>query len=142
MRPVRFTVVTNRFAARGRYASRTDQHGPAGHHTGVDYGGVRVYGRLVRSSTPGRVVISEYDPSTFGHWVGVYNADDNVTITYWHMSTRLVRNGQFVRKGQALGKVGSTGNSTGPHLHVQANRGRGFDYNGHINPKRWVGRFR
>jgi murein DD-endopeptidase MepM/ murein hydrolase activator NlpD len=42
---------------------------------------------------------------------------------YAHMSQMFVRNGQFVRAGQQLGRVGSTGNSTGPHLHFEARRG-------------------
>jgi hypothetical protein len=41
---------------------------------------------------------------------------------YAHMSRMFVRNGQFVRAGQQLGRVGSTGNSTGPHLHFEARR--------------------
>jgi hypothetical protein len=41
---------------------------------------------------------------------------------YAHMSRMFVRSGQFVRAGQQLGRVGSTGNSTGPHLHFEARR--------------------
>jgi murein DD-endopeptidase MepM/ murein hydrolase activator NlpD len=44
---------------------------------------------------------------------------------YAHMSSMFVRSGQSVRAGQMIGRVGSTGNSTGPHLHFEARRGGG-----------------
>lgn len=146
-RPIRFSRITNNFATPGSYASRSDSHGAAGHHTGIDFAGpipgVSIAGKSIRSSTPGTVVISEYQrysdgSSSMGNWVGVYYAADDVLITYWHMSGRAVKVGDRVERGQFLGRVGSTGNSTAPHLHVQANRGRSFDYHGHIAPGPWV----
>lgn len=140
-RPIRFSRITNPFAAPGHYASRADEHGRAGHHTGIDFAGpipgVSIAGKAVRSSTPGEVVLSEYN-DTMGNWVGVYYAKDDVLITYWHLLVRKVKVGQRVERGQVIGKVGSTGNSTAPHLHVQANPGRTFHYSGHIPPGRWV----
>lgn len=142
LRPLRWCRITNEFAAPGSYASHSDSHGAAGHHTGIDFGKhliplIEVDGKPVRSSTDGVVVISEYN-STMGNWVGVYHAPDDVTITYWHMAGRNVEVGQAIAAGKVIGRVGSTGNSTAPHLHVQANRGRGFDYHGHIAPGDWV----
>lgn len=142
-RPLRYCRITNPFGAPGGYASDADRHGPAGHHTGIDFGRslvpplVTLEGRPIRSSTPGVVVISNYN-DTMGNWVGVYYARDNVTITYWHMQRRNVHVGDTIARGKVIGWVGSTGNSTAPHLHVQANHGRGFDYDGHIAPGRWV----
>ncbi len=49
---------------------------------------------------------------------------------YAHMSSMFVRAGQAVRSGQMIGRVGSTGNSTGPHLHFEARRG-----NARVNPR-------
>ena len=133
--------ITQPFAKRGSYSSRSDAHGPAGHHTGTDYGRplawVTLLGRRVDSCTPGEVVISERN-SWAGNMVGVYYAPDNVTITYWHLFSRAVKVGDLVTKGQRIGRVGSSGNSTGPHIHVQANHGRGFDYHAHTDPARWV----
>lgn len=137
MRPVSPSRNSQNFAAPGRYASRADHHGPAGHHTGVDLGSawpIPIDGRTVRSVTPGVVVISEYDKDVFGNWVGVYYARENMTVTYWHLRTRLVHVGDRVLPFQPIGRVGNTGNSTAPHLHVQVNRGEGFDYHHHINP--------
>ena len=142
MRPVRYARITQGFAVMPsgvKYASHADTHGPAGHHTGIDFGSLwprAIDGMPVRSGTPGEVVISGYN-STMGNWVGVYFAKDDVTVTYWHMSRRAVSVGDHVKRGTVLGHVGTTGTSTAPHLHVQANRGRGFDYNGHIPPGRW-----
>lgn len=139
MRPVFYSRVTQPFARPGRYASRADKHGWAGHHTGIDFGSLwpkPIAGQRVRSVTPGRVVISSYN-STMGHWVGVYYPADDVTITYWHLARRAVRVGERVKRGTVLGIVGNTGNSTAAHLHVQANHGRGFSYHGHIPPGRW-----
>ena len=87
----------------------------------------------MRSALPGKVVISEENP-TMGKWVGVYNGEHNLLVTYWHLQGRMVREGEWVQVYAPLGKVGSTGNSTAPHLHVQVNRGSSFDYSGHINP--------
>lgn len=146
MRPVRWSRVTNPFAAPGSYASSADRHGPAGHHTGVDFGKHllplrEIEGLPVRAAAPGTVVIADYN-DTMGHWVGVYNAKDDVTITYWHMHHRSVRLGQHVARGDVLGAVGSSGNSTAPHLHVQANPGRGFDYSAHVSPWPWMSSMR
>lgn len=136
MRPVTPSRISQAFAAPGRYASRTDRHGPAGHHTGVDFGAawpIPIDGRPVRSVTSGEVVISEHN-DTMGHWVGIYNAEHDMLVTYWHLSERRVRVGDWVQAYHIIGLVGNTGNSTAPHLHVQVNLGRHFDYRGHIHP--------
>jgi murein DD-endopeptidase MepM/ murein hydrolase activator NlpD len=146
-RPLRFSRISNKFAAPGTYASHADAHGPAGHHTGIDFAGpipgVSIEGRPIRSSTPGEVVISEFQKnadgsSTMGHWVGVYFAADDVLITYWHMRGRNVQVGDHIMRGKVIGWLGQTGNADGPHTHVQANHGRDFDYSGHIAPGHWV----
>lgn len=136
MWPVFPARISQPFADPGGYASVRDSHGPAGHHTGVDFGSawpIPISGRKVRSVAGGVVVISEYN-STMGNWVGVYNRKNDLLVTYWHLESRDVKVGQVVRVFEVLGKVGSTGNSTAAHLHVQVNRGRVFNYHGHINP--------
>lgn len=136
MRPVSISRVSQPFADPGSYASRSDAHGPAGHHTGVDFGSawpISIDGRTVRSVFRGVVVISEHN-DTMGNWVGVWDPDEDVTYTYWHLDPRSVAVGEHLALGHPIGKVGNTGNSDGPHLHVQANPGRGFDYHGHIRP--------
>lgn len=137
MRPVAPARISQKFGNPRSYASRADSHGPAGHHTGVDFGSawpVPIEGRLVRSVLPGEVVISEYN-NTMGHWIGVYNHEHDLLVTYWHMQGRAgLRVGDWVQAYQPVGRVGSTGNSTAPHLHVQVNRGKAFNYHGHIHP--------
>ena len=136
MLPVAVSRVSQPFADPGAYASRSDKHGPAGHHTGLDFGArwpVPLAGRLVRSATAGEVVISEYNP-TMGNWVGVYNHEEDVLTTYWHLAGRAVEVGDWVQVYARLGRVGNTGNSTAAHLHAQCNRGPTCDYPGHSNP--------
>lgn len=137
MRPVWPSRVSQPFADEGSYASRSDTHGPSGHHTGIDYGSawpVPINGKRVRAVLPGEVVISEFN-ATMGHWVGVYNHEHELLVTYWHLSKRAVPVGRWVQVFAELGRVGSTGNSTAPHLHMQVNRGRTFDYHGHLPPR-------
>lgn len=136
MWPVRPARISQPFADPGAYASIADSHGPRGHHTGVDFGAawpIPLEGRMVRAVMGGEVVISEYN-STMGHWVGVYSHDQNLLVTYWHLQKRLVGVGDWVLPYAPLGRVGNTGNSTAPHLHVQANPGRSFSYHGHVHP--------
>jgi len=128
--------VSQPFADPGSYASEEDVHGPAGHHTGIDFGSlwpIPINKRLVRAVLPGEVVINGFN-STMGNWVGVYNHEHDLLVTYWHLSVRFDLP-RWVQVFAPVGRVGTTGNSTAPHLHVQVNRGQDFDYHGHINPE-------
>lgn len=137
MRPVRISRVSQPFADDGYYASRSDAHGAAGHHTGIDYGSawpVAIDGRPVRSVMPGKVLRAGFD-STLGNYVEVYNAKHDLLTCFWHLSRHRVKVGDAVKRGTVVGNVGNTGNSTAAHLHFQVNRGQVFDYHGHIDPK-------
>ena len=85
-------------------------------HKGVDIGGVG-YGTSVHAAKGGTVIISQYSGS-YGNFVVVSHGSGNSTL-YAHMSTRLVEAGEVVEQGDILGLTGSTGHSTGPHLHFE-----------------------
>lgn len=73
---------------------------------------------------------------TFSGWRGGYGKYVSVkhngtyTTAYAHLSAIGVKNGQRVKQGQIIGRVGNTGNSTGPHLHFEV-----LKNGGHINPR-------
>ncbi|MBQ9348513.1 MAG: peptidoglycan DD-metalloendopeptidase family protein, partial [Oscillibacter sp.] len=112
--------VDTRTATSGGYAWPVDSRkinsgfGGARNHKGVDIGGVG-YGTAVRAAKAGTVIVSQYHYS-YGNYVVVSHGSGNTTL-YAHMSKRLVSVGQSVSQGSLLGLTGSTGNSTGPHLH-------------------------
>lgn len=89
-----------------------------GIHKGLDL--AANYGTPVRAVAAGTVVGSGYS-SSGGNYVVIDTGDINVG--YYHLSQRLVGYGQVVAEGQQIGLVGSTGWSTGPHLHLQFERG-------------------
>ncbi|SHK54374.1 M23 family metallopeptidase [Desulforamulus aeronauticus] len=84
-------------------------------HTGVDL--ARAYGSVVGSYNSGKVVRAGWY-GAYGNCVDV-NHGNGVVTRYAHLSSIGVSVGQTVEKGQAIGKVGSTGRSTGPHLHFE-----------------------
>lgn len=84
-------------------------------HTGIDVGiptGTPIY-----SMAGGKVIISKYS-SSYGHYI-VVDHGGGLSSLYAHLSSRLVSVGQTVEKGQMIAKSGSTGRSTGPHLHFE-----------------------
>ena len=85
--------------------------GMAGHN-GVDYGAD--IGTPVMAAHAGDCQVG-HDPTGYGEHVRV--TDDSIQTIYAHFSEILVQDGQTVEAGEVIGKVGSTGNSTGPHLH-------------------------
>ena len=85
-------------------------------HKGTDIGRVG-YNSSIYAAKAGQVIISEYSKS-YGHYVVVYHGAGNTTL-YGHMSSRKVSVGQYVNQGDVIGITGSTGNSTGPHLHFE-----------------------
>lgn len=88
-------------------------------HSGIDIGGPN--GGAIKASNDGKVIFSGWYGG-YGKVVildhGVINGQP-ITTLYAHMSTILVSNGQMVKKGQQIGKEGSTGYSTGPHCHFE-----------------------
>ncbi len=88
----------------------------AGNHKGNDIGRVG-YTSSIYAAKSGTVIVSEYHKS-YGNYVVVSHGSGNTTL-YAHMSKRLVSVGQHVNQGDVLGITGSTGNSTGPHLHFE-----------------------
>ena len=94
-------------------------------HAGVDYGAPT--GTPIPNQMAGRVIYSGFgvSGSGYGGYGNVVHVQgfNGLTYLYAHMNNRNVRAGQMVKKGQILGGVGSTGNSTGPHLHYEVRRG-------------------
>ena len=85
-------------------------------HKGTDIGRVG-YTSPIYAAKAGTVIVSQYS-SSYGHYVVISHGDGNTTL-YGHMSSRKVPVGQYVNQGDVIGITGSTGNSTGPHLHFE-----------------------
>lgn len=98
-------------------------------HEGVDF--MVPEGTLVQASAGGIVVYSDFH-SQYGKMIEIDHGNDIVT-RYAHASSLLVKVGQVVRRGQEIARVGSTGRSTGSHLHFEV-RYKGIAQ----NPKRFL----
>ncbi|WP_199549748.1 transglycosylase family protein [Streptomyces sp. N35] len=100
----------------------------AGYHTGVDF--------AVPSGTPivavgDATVVSAGWDGAYGNAV-VLQMNDGLYTLYAHLSSLSVSTGQTVDGGQQIGLAGSTGNSTGPHLHFEARTSNNYD--AHVDP--------
>ena len=84
-------------------------------HTGIDISGK--HGANIVAADSGTVITSAYS-SSYGNYI-VISHGNGITTLYGHMSSRKVSDGAKVTKGQVIGLVGSTGVSTGPHLHFE-----------------------
>ncbi len=93
-----------------------------GYHTGVDF--AVPTGTSVKAVSAGKVVTAGWGGS-FGYQVVIRHSDGRYT-QYAHLSAISVKSGQTVGGGQRIGRSGSTGNSTGPHLHFEVRTGPGF----------------
>ena len=94
---------------------------PGNHvHTGIDL--AAAMGTSVHSATDGIARVG-FDPDGCGIYV-VVALDSHVRLVYCHLSSAGVVNGQAVTAGNVIGALGSSGNSTGPHLHFEIQRDR------------------
>ena len=89
--------------------------GKANNHTGIDIPAPA--GTAILASKSGVVITSTRNRS-YGNYVVVGHSDGTSTL-YAHMSSRSVSQGQTVKQGQVVGRVGTTGSSTGNHLHFE-----------------------
>ncbi|MFJ8017258.1 peptidoglycan DD-metalloendopeptidase family protein [Streptomyces sp. NPDC096339] len=94
----------------------------SGYHTGVDF--IASSGTTVRAVGAGTVVSAGWG-GAYGNEVVIRHADGNYS-QYGHLSSLSVSVGQSVTAGQTIGLSGSTGNSTGPHLHFEIRTGPSY----------------
>jgi len=90
-------------------------------HTGLDL--VAPFGSPVHAADDGMVALVGSSSSGYGNYVVIAHAGGFDTL-YGHLSTALVKVGQTVTQGTVVGLEGSTGNSTGPHLHFELRVGQ------------------
>jgi murein DD-endopeptidase MepM/ murein hydrolase activator NlpD len=88
------------------------------HHDGIDIPAVT--GTHIVASATGNVIVSGWMRG-YGKVI-VIKHDDGYHTVYAHNSKHFVKKGQRVSQGEVIGKVGSTGRSTGPHLHFEIRR--------------------
>lgn len=107
-----------KFNQKGRYWS-------SGRHTGLDFAAPR--GTRVDSVADGKVVFAGY-AGAYGKSVIVKHKSGKRSL-YAHLAKVKTKKGTQVRSGHRIGKVGSTGNTTGPHLHfeVRSKNGKKLD---------------
>ena len=99
-------------------------------HEGVDMAAPQ--GTPIYAAKSGKVTTTSYQAGGAGNYV-VINHGDGFTSIYMHMTRYIVSKGQYVEAGQVIGYVGSTGISTGPHLHF------GIAYKGtYVNPMKYI----
>jgi len=84
-------------------------------HQAIDI--VAPWGTDVRASAQGKVIIAGWK-NAYGLMIRISDGYGYYTV-YGHLSRILVKQGQWVKKGETIGRVGSTGHSTGPHLHFE-----------------------
>ena len=100
-------------------------------HNGIDMACPQ--GTPIYATRAGTVTTASYQAGGAGYYVSI-NHGDGFSSIYMHMTNYVVSSGQSVAAGQLIGYVGSTGVSTGPHLHF------GVSYAGtYVNPMAYIG---
>ncbi|MCE7030794.1 M23 family metallopeptidase [Jiella avicenniae] len=92
--------------------------GRSAFHSGIDF--AEPQGSAVRATAPGKVIKA----GSYGGYGNMVEIDhgDGITTRYGHMSKIAVKVGATIARGETIGSVGSTGRSTGPHLHYEVRR--------------------
>ena len=124
--PVRSGYITSKFGYRNHPIYKRSKF-----HAGVDFASKR--GTPVLATADGVVVFSGWQ-SGYGRMVEIRHMD-GLKTRYAHNQKNLVKEGDMVKKGQTIAKLGSTGRSTGPHVHFEVRK------NGQaVNPLNYVGK--
>ncbi len=105
--PVGNFTITTYFGGRGVYQR---------YHTGLDL--AAPYGTPIYAAKSGQVEVAGWSRYGYGNHIIIDNGGGVETL-YGHLSRFAVRSGQWVERGQLIGYIGSTGWSTGPHLHLE-----------------------
>ncbi len=121
--PTSSYTISSTFGQAGAYWS-------SGHHTGLDFAAPT--GTLLKAVHSGTITSAGWDGS-YGYKT-VLTLDDGTELWYCHQSSINVSVGQQVATGDVIGRVGATGNVTGPHLHLEVHPDGGSG----IDPMAWL----
>ncbi|WP_306813751.1 peptidoglycan DD-metalloendopeptidase family protein [Enterococcus gallinarum] len=110
LNPDGFLVPVKNYSISSHFGPRSNEF-----HRGLDLAAAQ--GEPILAAKKGKVIIAEFHPS-WGNYV-VLEHEDGTTTLYAHQQEYHVKVGQQVKQGQTIGYVGSTGNSTGSHLHFE-----------------------
>ncbi|MGZ5922864.1 MAG: M23 family metallopeptidase, partial [Rhizomicrobium sp.] len=114
--PLSMPVSTGTFDKSSGFGARTDPFtGRFAFHPGIDFAGP--WGSVVHATAPGTVVFAG-NRGGYGNMVEIDHGY-GIHTRYGHLSAISVKVGTFLTKGAGLGRVGSTGRSTGPHVHYE-----------------------
>ena len=132
------------------YRDNPTNTGNVQYHKGIDISTnhsinqAGISGKTIVAAASGKVVWATKSLSA-GNWVIIDHGSGLYTV-YMHMSYYDVEKGQSVSAGQKIGAVGSTGDSTGPHLHfgvwvgtISTNSGLSFESGGYVDPSSYLG---
>lgn len=120
------------------YGWRTDPFDSSSRefHKGIDIAGSGIGGKPIVAAADGKVTTAGFNQWGYGNYVVLNHGNkDGVLFTthYAHMRSIAVSAGQYVKKGQVIGYVGTTGSSTGNHLHFEVR----LD-GSHTNPQNYL----
>lgn len=105
-------------------------------HWGIDYGSHS--NNTIMAAASGKVRVAVNSGTGFGKYVVITHPNGWETL-YAHLSVISVHAGQTVKQGQKIGVKGTTGNSTGVHLHFEVSKGRWSNkYKLHVNPAHYI----
>ena len=88
------------------------------YHTGIDIAATE--GTVIKSATDGKIILAS-DKGDYGNHYQIQVED--IILVYAHCKKLYFKEGESVKQGQEIAEVGTTGNSTGPHLHFEIRKG-------------------
>ena len=127
IRPVNSYITTGMYYSSGSY------------HGAVDFGANGISGSPVYAVADAIVVTTQALTTSYGNYIILYHPSSNLYTLYAHgqAGSISVSMGQTVKQGQQIMRVGSTGNSTGPHLHFEVRTSPGY-YSNRVNPSAYL----
>jgi murein DD-endopeptidase MepM/ murein hydrolase activator NlpD len=125
--PARYTGGAFAWPVAGGYISQYYHYG----HYAIDI--AADYGTAVKAAAAGTVTFAGWKSNGGGYQVWISHGS-NLYTTYNHMSSISVGRGQHVSRGQQVGRIGQSGNATGPHLHFEVWRGPIWNGGTRVNP--------
>lgn len=108
------------------------------YHGAVDFGSGGIAGQPVYAVKSGTVILTEAKQNSYGNYIIINHHDGTYTLyAHGQAGSICVSEGQTVSQGQQIMRVGSTGRSTGPHLHFEVRTAPG-SYSNRVNPMNYL----